>query len=113
MTNPQTIGKIQDMKNMTWPMAVVTGLALLVIGVTALMEKDVSAVSSAMLFLLVALGYAELREIKSNTNGNNNSLMEQNRALIEELGEYRRNAARITDRALESQPLPPEQQPRP
>lgn len=96
-------GKIQVMKSMPWPIAVVVATAILVIGALALFERDVSAVSNAILMLLVALGYAELREIKSNTNGTNTKM-------LEELSEYRRTQARITDRALESQPLtPPEE----
>ena len=96
-------GKIEVMRSMPWPVAIVTATAILVIGVLALFERDVSAVSNAILMLLVALGYAELREIKSNTNGTNTKMME-------ELAEYRRAQSRITDRALESQPLsPPEE----
>lgn len=96
-------GKIEVMRSMPWPVAIVTATAILVIGALALFERDVSAVSNAILMLLVALGYAELREIKSNTNGTNTKMME-------ELAEYRRAQSRITDRALESQPLsPPEE----
>lgn len=78
---------------------------ILVIGTVAVLDRDVAAVSSAILTVLVALGLAELREIKSQTNGNNNTLMEQNRALMLELAQYRRDAATITNRALDSAPL--------
>lgn len=81
--------------------------AMIVIGVAALMDKNVTAVSTAFTTVLVALGLAELREIKSQTNGNNQTLMDQNRALMDELAQYRRDAARITDRALDSAPLVP------
>jgi hypothetical protein len=94
--------KIEDMKNLSWPMALVLSLVVVVIGTLAFVGKDVRTVSDAILFILVALGYAELREIKSNTNGNNTKM-------LEELAEYRRQAARLTDKALESAPLvPPE-----
>ena len=92
---------------MNWPLAAIVIALVLVIGAVALFKGDVNAVSTSILTVLIALGLAELREIKSNTNGNNQTLMDQNKALMDELGEYRRNAARITDRALESQPLPP------
>jgi len=82
-------------------------VAMVVIGTVALLDRDVAAVSSAILTLLVALGLAELREIKSNTNGSNNSLLEQNKALMHELAQYRRDALRITDRAFESAPMGP------
>jgi hypothetical protein len=78
---------------------------ILVIGTVAILDRDVAAVSSAILTVLVALGLAELREIKSQTNGNNNTLMEQNRVLMQELAQYRRDAATITTRALDSAPL--------
>lgn len=95
------------MRNVTWPLAAIVIALIGVIGAVALTKGDVNAVSTAILTVLIALGLAELREIKSQTNGNNETLMRQNQALMNELGEYRRNAARITDRALESQPLPP------
>jgi hypothetical protein len=79
--------------------------AITVIGTVALLDRDVAAVSSAILTVLVALGLAELREIKSQTNGNSNTLMEQNRVLMQELAQYRRDAANITNRALDSAPL--------
>lgn len=61
--------KIKDMKNMPWPLAMVVTVTILVIGVLAAMDKDFSAVVTAILLLLGALGYAELREIKNQTNG--------------------------------------------
>ena len=93
-------GKIEDMKSMGWPMATVVAAAVLVMGALALFDKDIDRALNAIIFLLMALGYAELREIKSNTNGVNTKL-------LEELAEHRRNQARVTDRALESQPLNP------
>lgn len=93
-------GKIHVMRSMPWPVALVVSTAILVIGALALFEKDINGVSNAILMLLVALGYAELREIKTNTNGNNARMME-------ELAEYRRAQNRITDKALDSPPLNP------
>lgn len=90
--------KIEDMKNLSWPMSLVLSLVVVVIGVLAFVGKDVRTVSDAILFILVALGYAELREIKSNTNGNNTKL-------LEELAAYRRASQEVTQRALESAPL--------
>ena len=92
---------------MTWPLAIMVSVAMLVIGVTVVMDKDVSHVTEAIITILIALGLAELREIKSQTNGNQNTLMEQNKALMNELAQYRRDAASITNRALDSQPLTP------
>jgi hypothetical protein len=95
------------MKNLSWPLALMVTVAMLVIGAVAILQRDVAAVSSAILTILVALGLAELREIKSSTNGSNDRLMQQNKALMEELSEYRRSASRFTDRALDSQPMVP------
>jgi len=95
------------MRNVSWSLASMVIVAMVVIGTVALLDRDVAAVSSAILTLLVALGLAELREIKSNTNGSNNSLLEQNKALMHELAQYRRDALRITDRAFESAPMGP------
>jgi hypothetical protein len=82
-------------------------VAILVIGATALLDRDVAGVSAAITTILIALGLAELREIKTSTNGNTTALMEQNKALMAELAQYRRDSATFTNRALESQPLLP------
>lgn len=92
---------------MSWPLAVMVSIAMLVIGATALLNRDVAAVSAAITTVLIALGLAELREIKASTNGNQSALMAQNRALMEELGQYRQDASRVTDRAMSSPALPP------
>lgn len=108
---------------MGWPLALMVTVAMIVIGVVAVLERDVTAVSSAILTVLVALGIAELREIRTISNGNTLTLQEhnkdlsanvqeQNRALLEELAQYRRDANRFTERALVSPPiqvLPPEE----
>lgn len=97
-------------------------IAMLVIGTTAVLDRDVASVSAAIMTLLIALGLAELREIKTNTNGNNtvlleqnreqnNLLQEQNKALMAEIAQYRRDALNITNRALESAPLVAPQSP--
>lgn len=100
-----TSGKIRVVKNVSWPLAFMVTVVVTVVGVVAVMDKNVATVSNAILMLLIALGLAELREIKSNTNGSNTTLMEQNKMLMDELGQYRREAARITGRALDSAPL--------
>jgi hypothetical protein len=82
-------------------------MAIAVIGVTAVLDRDVAAVSGAITTVLIALGLAELREIKASTNGNQDALMQQNRALMAELAQYRRDASRVTDRAMSSPALPP------
>lgn len=92
---------------MPWPLASMVIAVVLVIGVVALFDKDIGAVSDAIIMLLVALGLAELREIRTQTNGSQTTLQEQNKRLMDELGQYRREAARITDRALDSAPLSP------
>jgi hypothetical protein len=81
---------IEDMKTMPWPLALVVTVSILVIGTLAILDKDVNVVMNAILLLLMALGYAELREVKSNTNGTNTKLMEDNTKLKEELFETRR-----------------------
>ena len=86
---------------MPWSLAMVVTVTILVIGTLAILDKDINVVMNAILFLLMALGYAELREVKSNTNGNNTKL-------LEELAEYRRDNSRMTERAFESQPPPTE-----
>lgn len=92
---------------MTWPLASVVIAVVVVIGGVALFDKNIVAVSNTLLILLMALGLAELREIKSNTNGNQSTLMEQNKKLMDELGEYRRSASRFTDRAMDAAPMNP------
>lgn len=92
---------IEDMKSMPWPLALVVTVTVLVIGVLAVLDKDVNVVMNAILFLLMALGYAELREVKSNTNGTNTKLME-------ELSETRRDS-RMRDRTQDApHPNPPD-----
>lgn len=88
MTAPSAM--IKDMKTMPWPLALVVTVSILVIGTLAILDKDVNVVMNAILLLLMALGYAELREVKSNTNGTNTKLMEDNSKLKEELFETRR-----------------------
>jgi hypothetical protein len=80
---------IKDMKSMPWSLALVVTVTVLVIGTLAILDKDVNVVMNAILFLLMALGYAELREVRSNTNGTNTKLMEDNTKLKEELYETR------------------------
>lgn len=92
---------------MSWPLAIMVSVAILVIGATALLDRDIAGVSAAITTILIALGLAELREIKTSTNGNTSALMEQNKALMAELAQYRRDSATITNRALESAPLSP------
>jgi hypothetical protein len=99
--------KIKGMRNVSWPLAIMVSVAMVIIGVTVVTNKDVSAVTGAIVTILIALGLAELREIKSNTNGNQTTLMEQNRSLMAELAQYRRDAARFTDRAMDSQAMTP------
>jgi hypothetical protein len=82
---------IKDMKTMPWPLALVVTVSILVVGTLAILDKDVNVVMNAILLLLMALGYAELREVKSNTNGTNTKLMEDNSKLKEELFETRRS----------------------
>lgn len=94
------------MRNVSWPLAVMVSVAILVIGATALLDRDIAGVSAAITTILIALGLAELREIKTQTNGNNTSLMEQNKVLMDQLAQYRRDALDITNRALDSAPLP-------
>jgi hypothetical protein len=96
---------INFMRTVSWPLAVMVTVAMLVIGTTALFGRDVAAVSGAIITVLLALGIAELREIKAQTNGNQDAMMQQNRALMSELGQYRRDASRVTDMAFSSSPL--------
>jgi predicted RND superfamily exporter protein len=86
--------KLQDMKSLSWPLAAVAMTAMVVIGTLALLGRDVSTVSNVIIFLLMALGIAELREIKSNTNGTNNRM-------LDELAQNRRTQERILDKALD------------
>lgn len=97
---------------MSWPLASMALGAMVAIAAIAIWGdgNDLNGAVSAILVLLMALGLGDLREIKTNTNGSNNTLLEQNKALMNELAEYRRNNQQITARALESAPLPPVQQ---
>lgn len=85
------------MKDISLPMAIMISVAMIVVGVVAVMDRDIQAVGNVILMLLVALGIGELREIKGQTNGNM-------KRLLDELAEYRRAQARVTDRAFDSQP---------
>lgn len=86
--------KLQDMKSLSWPLAAVAMTAMAVIGILAMMDKEVSTVSNVIIFLLMTLGIAELREIKSNTNGANSRM-------LDELAQNRRTQERILDKALD------------
>jgi hypothetical protein len=93
-------GKIDDMK-MTWPLAIVVGIALLVIGaITMFGQGDASIVVSVISLLVNAMLYGELREVKSQTNGSTSRL-------LEELASYREQQQKITTQALNSPALPP------
>jgi len=91
---------IKDMKSMPWPVALVVSITIVVVGVLAMFDKDVQVVMNAVILLLMALGYAELREVRSQTNGTTNK---QN----EELAAWRRTMTDFHNRALDSKPLPP------
>lgn len=97
--------KIEDMKTMSWPMAVVISAVVVVIGVLAFVGKDFKAVSDAILFILFALGYAELREIKAQTNGSST-------AKDVELANYRRQQEALVQKLLEAQPIIPQNDPK-
>lgn len=81
-------------------MAFVVCFAIAVIGVLAFVGKDFRAVVDAILMLLMALGYAELREIKSQTNGSST-------AKDVELANYRRQSDALVQKLLEAQPIIP------
>lgn len=99
-------GKIDVMKTMPWPVALVVSVAIIVIGVTSALGRDVTPVLGAIILLLGAFGYAELREIKSNTNGTNNRMMDANNRMMDELAEYRRAAAVSFRQAMENPAIP-------
>lgn len=92
---------------MSWPLAIMVSVAMLVIGTTALLNKDVAAVTGSILTLLIAFGVAELREIKTNTNGSNEKLMSQNQALMTELTESRQNQQQMMAKMLSLGVTPP------
>jgi hypothetical protein len=100
-------GKIKVVKSMSWPLAIMVSVAMLVIGTTALLNKDVAAVTGSILTLLIAFGVAELREIKTNTNGSNEKLMSQNQALMTELTESRQNQQQMMAKMLSLGITPP------
>lgn len=75
--------KIEDMKSLSWPLAAVAMMAMAVIGTLAILDKDVNVVSNVIILLLITLGIGELREIRNNTNGNNNRLMDTNDKLLD------------------------------
>jgi hypothetical protein len=100
-------GKIDVVKTMPWPVALVISVAIIVIGVISAIGRDVTPVLGAILLLMGGLGYAELREIKSNTNGTNNRMMDANNRMMDELAEYRRAAAISFRQAMENPAVPP------
>ena len=83
MTVTGISAKIEDMKSLPWPLAAVAIAAIAVIGTLAMFDKDVSATANIILLVLMALGIAELREIKSNTNGTNNRILDNSERLQE------------------------------
>ena len=87
----------QVMKDISLPVAIMVSVAMIVIGVVAVMDRDIQTVGNVILMLLVALGIGELREIKGQTNGNM-------KRLLDELAEARRMQSRMTDRAFDSIP---------
>lgn len=91
-------GKIDDMK-MTWPFAIVVGIALIVAGVVTIRGGDTSDILTIVSLLINAVLLAEMREVKTQTNGNTSRM-------FEELAMYRRQAQDITNRALSSPALP-------
>lgn len=106
-------GKIEVMKTMPWPMALVVSVAITVIGILSYQDKDINVVVNAVLLLLMALGYAELREVKTNTNGGtarlqdqNERLQETNATLLKELAAHRQTQALLTEKLLNAPPEP-------
>ena len=85
--------KIEDMRSLSWPLAAVAITAMVVIGVLAMWDKDVAAISGAITTVLLVLGIAELKEIKTQTNGTSTRM-------LDELAASRRTQERITDKAL-------------
>lgn len=100
-TNVRRFWHDQVMKDISLPMAIMISVAMIVIGIVAVMDRDIQAVGNVILMLLVALGIGELREIKGQTNGNM-------KRLLDELAEARRTQSRMTDRAFDSIPPPKE-----
>lgn len=92
-------GKIEDMK-MTWPLASVVIVALLVVGIIQWKGGQTSDVLTIVSVVMNAIMFAELREVKANTNGNVTRLMD-------EMASYRMQQNRITTQALQSPPLAP------
>lgn len=90
-------GKIEDMK-MSWPFAAIVIAALLAVVAVKLIDGDAGDVMSIVSLVINAYLLAELREVKTNVNGNTSALMA-------ELAEYRRQASRVTDQALSSSAL--------
>lgn len=99
-------GKIDLMKSMSYPVAILLSVVTIVLGVLIFEGKDPNALVWPVILLAAALGYAELREIKGNTNGTNKSLMEQNAALMSELAEYRRQNQQNLKAVMENPSVP-------
>lgn len=99
-------GKIDLMKTMSWPMAFLIAVVSIVLCVLILAGKDPNTLIWPIILLAGALGYAELREIKGNTNGTNKNLIDQNAALMAELAEYRRTSQANLKQALENPVVP-------
>lgn len=85
---------------MNWPLAFMVSVAMIVIGTAAFLNKDVAAVTGSILTMLIAFGVAELREIKTSTNGNTDKLLQQNQALMAELAQYRQNQQHMMSQML-------------
>lgn len=83
---------------MTWPLAAVIVSALVAVVVTQVYGGTTNDILLIILTVLGAMNAAELREVKSNTNGGLTRLMEEN-------ANYRRQLADITNQALNSPAL--------
>lgn len=84
-------------------MTIIIGVVVAGVVVTGILDKDITSVGAIILTLLIALGVAELKEIKTNTNGASLAKDEHITRLNEELAQYRLRDAEIIANALSAQ----------
>lgn len=97
------MARSQNMRAVSWQMTIIICVVVGGVVATGILEKDITSVGAIILTLLIALGVAELKEIKTNTNGASIAKDEHIQRLNEELTQYRLRDAELVAKFMEVQ----------
>lgn len=97
------MARSQNMRAVSWQMTIIICVVVGGVVATGILEKDITSVGAIILTLLIALGVAELKEIKTNTNGASIAKDEHIQRLNEELTQYRLRDAELVAKFMEAQ----------